>query len=116
MKRSPRRLLIKLGLLVLAGAIINVAVACSIAFRVPAKPPLSVAVSAEDGKAAVPVQMGPPAKFIEVSGTQTLRTGYSMFTLFAFHRELTSDGAIRYANQFHVYHAGWPCRSMHGWS
>jgi hypothetical protein len=112
-----KRWLLTLGLFVLAGAIVNIAVAWFCAYCAP---PLgrAVSISSAEAKAATPAhRTASAAEFIEVMGTRVPAGQTELCELFVFYRESTDDaGWIRYANRFLVWQAGWPCRSMRGWT
>jgi len=112
-----KRRILKLGLFLLLGAIINIAVAWTYECRAYPKNVIDEAMTDDNAKAAMPIHWAPAsAPLITVTGSRRIVSGRTDYVLFAFHNEMTSEGSIRYANQLFVWTAGWPCRGMQAWT
>ena len=119
MKRPPgiRRIVVRACAWLLLGALVNIAVAWIFECRPYPGNATMNSISDEEAKAAMPVgEDRSIAPLIVVNGSRQVVAGRTEYMLLAFHRELTSEGTIRYANQLVVWQAGWPCRSVQGWS
>lgn len=113
MKRPAKRIL----LFLLLGAIVNITIAWVLECLASPANVLSVDLTNAEAQSAMPLRSAPAtAPLTGVSGSRMILPGRTQYVLFAFHHEVTNGVSIRYANQLLVYQAGWPWRSMYGWT
>jgi hypothetical protein len=111
-----RKIITRLLVFLLLGAVINTAVAWLCTLRCDLSRVMITRIGDDQAIAAMPVRSNSAvAPLIGVTGQCASVPGVSMYSLYAFHREAVGEWPIRYANQLNVVQAGWPLRSMQGW-